>query len=89
LVSSIRLELAREGVEDYEYLKILQTAAEKLPPGHSDRQTAENVLARASQLVTMPNAGGRYSTKILPDPEAIERIRNDLAKVLEKLMAGQ
>jgi hypothetical protein len=89
LVSSIRLEQAREGVEDYEYLKILQTAAEKLPPVHSDRQMAETVLAGASQLVTIPNAGGRYSTKILPDPEAIERIRNDLAKVLEKLMAGQ
>jgi ribosomal protein L31 len=89
LVSSIRLEQAREGVEDYEYLKLLQTAANKLPPGHSDRQMAEIVLARAAQLVTMPNAGGRYSTKILPDPEAIARIRNELAEVLEKLMANQ
>jgi len=87
LVSSIRLEQAREGVEDFEYLKLLSEAIEKLQPGDPRRQEAETVLATARQLVPIPNAGGRYSTQILPDPEVLERVRNQLGEIIEKLLS--
>jgi len=88
LVSSIRLEQAREGVEDFEYLKLLKDAIEKLQPGDSRRQEAQAVLAKAAQLVPMPNAGGRYSTQILPEPEVLEKVRNQLGETIEKLMSS-
>jgi hypothetical protein len=46
---------------------------------------AERALASAAALVTIPNAGGRFSTRILPQPDAVERIRQELAAALESL----
>ena len=36
-------------------------------------------------LVEIPNAGGRYSTKILSDPEAVFRTRDHVARAIEEL----
>lgn len=83
-VSSIRFEQAREGVEDYEYLYLLQNLA----AAKGDVE-AEKVLTEASELVTIPNAGGRFSTKILPDPDAVPRLRRRLAAEIVRLSAGQ
>ncbi|HQF14953.1 MAG TPA: DUF4091 domain-containing protein, partial [Thermogutta sp.] len=89
LVSSIRLEQAREGVEDYEYLSILKTVATKARPDDPRRKAAESILAKASQLATIPNAGGRYSTKILPNPGMLEEIRKELAEAIEQFVSNQ
>lgn len=86
LVSSVRLEQAREGVEDYEYLVLLAETIAKAKTRGIDTTAAEAVLARARDLVFMPNAGGRYSSKMLPDPERIEVIRTAVAEAIERLM---
>ena len=39
----------------------------------------------AAQLVTIPNAGGRYSSKILPKPEAVYEARQAVAVSIERL----
>jgi hypothetical protein len=83
LVSSIRLEQAREGVEDYEYLHLLRQHIEDKGTKGEDVALAEAVLRQAAKLVEIPNAGGRYSSEILPDPTAIYRVRRAIADVLE------
>lgn len=78
LVTTIRLEAARDGVEDYEYLLLLKKAA---AAGCGE---AADIIAQAAELVSIPNAGGRYSTKILPDPEALTRLRQRMGEYLNR-----
>ncbi|MCJ7821674.1 MAG: DUF4091 domain-containing protein, partial [Armatimonadetes bacterium] len=75
LVSSIRLEQAREGVEDYLYLAALRECG-----GSAETEAA---LALARTLVKIPTAGGRYSTQILPDPDAVYRVKEAVALAIE------
>ncbi len=84
-VPTIRLAQAREGVEDYEYLVLLREAIERGKAAGRDVAPAEATLQQALELVTIPNAGGRYSTKILPDPDAVPRIRRLLGEAIERL----
>ena len=75
-VSTIRLEAARDGVEDYEYLKLLQARA-------ADPEAAR-LLAEFAALVGIPNAGGRFSTRILPDPARLADLRLRAGTALER-----
>ena len=71
-VSTIRLEAARDGVEDYNYLVLLERlAAEKGPRSAEAARLVDELRA----LVAIPNAGGRYSTSILPEPEKLASLR--------------
>ena len=83
LVSSIRLEQAREGVEDYEYLYLLREKIEKAKSEGKDASALETALRQAAELVEIPNAGGRYSSQILPDPAALYRARAAVAEAIE------
>lgn len=74
-VTTVRLEQAREGVEDYEYLYLLSRANNRNP-----------ALAQATGLVNIPSAEGRYSTKILPRPDAVLEAREAMAKAIEATM---
>jgi len=85
IVSSVRLEQAREGVEDYEYLYLLRSLIAQAKSAGRDTSAGEKALALASQLVTIPNAGGRYSTKILPNPDAVLAVREAVARAIEGL----
>jgi len=84
-VSSVRLAQAREGVEDYEYLYLLDQLIAKAKKQGLSTRSAERTRARARELVAIPNAGGRYSTRILPDPSAVARHRAALADAIERL----
>jgi hypothetical protein len=84
-VSSIRLEQAREGVEDYEYLFLLRKLADAAKTAGRDARDAEQALADADRLVEIPNAGGRYASKILPDPDAVLRAKRSLGAAIERL----
>ncbi len=87
-VSSVRLEQAREGMEDYEYLYLLRGLAERARAAGRDTANAEAALKRAAELVTIPNAGGRYSTQMLPEPDAVLEVREAVARAIEELAAG-
>jgi hypothetical protein len=84
-VPSIRVEQAGEGCEDYEYLWLLRDRIETAKKSGRDVATAERALASAQELVSMPNPGGRYSTRILPDPDAVFRVKEDVARAIESL----
>ena len=84
-MSSVRLEQAREGVEDYEYLYLLRRLIRDAKSAGRDTTAAEQALAEAAELVAIPNAGGLRSSEILPDPEAVYRVRDSLAGAIERL----
>lgn len=84
-VRSIRFEQAREGVEDYEYLYLLRQRIDHANAAGLDTSRAAAALENAQRLVDIPNAGGRYSSKILPDPQAFESARRAVAEALETL----
>jgi hypothetical protein len=84
-VSSVRFEQAREGVEDYEYLYLLRALIDRTKASGGDTAAAELAMDHARQLVAIPNAGGRYSSKILPSPQAVYDVRRALAEAIEAL----
>ncbi len=85
LVSSIRLEQAREGVEEYEYLYLLRELVAQAKQQGKDTTRADRALALAAELVTIPNAGGRYTSQNLDDPTAIDRARRAVAEAIEAM----
>jgi hypothetical protein len=84
-VSTVRLEQAGEGCEDYEYLWLLRDRIAAAQQAGRDTAAAARVLAEAQELVTIPNASGRYSTRILPDPDAVLRVKERVAQAIEAL----
>lgn len=84
-VPSIRVKLIREGVEDFEYLYYLNSLVTLAMKSGKDVTTAQKALDNARELVTIPSAEGRYSSKNLPDPYAVLRVREQVAKAIEGL----
>jgi hypothetical protein len=84
-VSSVRLEQAREGVEDYEYLYLLRQRITAAKAAGHDVTAAQHALDEALDLVQIPNAGGRYSTRILPDPDRLPVLKESVARAIESL----
>ena len=80
-VTSVRLEAARDGVEDFSYLKRIERLAASKDDPRAGR--AKSLLAEFRALVTIPNAGGRYSTRILPEPEKIGILRRKAGDLLD------
>ena len=50
-----------------------------------DTSRAERILGKAQDLVTIPNAGGLQSTRILPDPDAVFGVKESAARAIEEL----
>jgi hypothetical protein len=46
---------------------------------------AQIAMARAARLVTIPNAGGLRSSKILPDPAEVYVVKEKLGAAIESL----
>lgn len=85
-VPSIRLEQAREGVEDYEYLVMLRRLVEEARAAGQDVRAGEQALKQADDLVESPCEIGRYSTRILPDPDRVLRVRQIVGQAIERLL---
>ena len=84
-VSSVRLEQVREGVEDYEYLYRLRELVEQGRASGRDVAAGEKALAMARGLVDSPCEIGRYSTRILPDPDKVLQVKIAVAQAIEQL----
>ncbi|MFO7902197.1 MAG: DUF4091 domain-containing protein, partial [Pirellulaceae bacterium] len=87
-LSSLRLEQAREGVEDYEYLHMLRSRIRTAKRAGRTVHDAEKILERATRLVERPSPMGRYSTKILPQPNRVMAVKEAVAEAIVKLQAG-
>jgi hypothetical protein len=86
MVATIRLKLAREGVEDYEYLYCLDSLISVRSKEGKNVGQAEKAIESARSLVTIPSAEGRYSTKNLPDPYKVLKVREQVAEAIEGLL---
>ena len=79
-VSTIRLEVQRDGIEDYEYLVLLKRLlAEKGSTLNADE------AARYAKLLEVPGAISGGLTTYTNDPAPITARRHELAKAIEKL----
>lgn len=95
IISSVRLEQAREGVEEAAYLKRLHAEIERVSAydqlSQQQKQTLENAKrtwTRAMDLVSIPSTGGRYSSRFLPYPEEVDEVKTLIGKwivALEKI----
>ncbi len=85
--STIRLEQIRQGLQDYEALQLLAARAARAARTGRPSPAAERALARARELVVIPNAGGLRSTEILPDPGRVPAVRNAVNAALVELLA--
>lgn len=79
-VDSIRFEMLRDGVEDYEYMVMLKKAIEKAKGKLSDKEREEY-----SALLVVPEEISTDLTHFTKDPVPIEAHRGKVAKALEKL----
>jgi hypothetical protein len=84
-LSSVRFEQVRDGIEDFEYLHLLQERVAQAKKQGKDTAAAEATLEQARALVSIPNKGSRRSTEILKDPETVMAVRETLAREIVKL----
>ncbi|MDR2117046.1 MAG: DUF4091 domain-containing protein [Planctomycetaceae bacterium] len=83
IVTSIRFAQAREGVEDFEYFYMLSQLIEKAKQSGKNVSKMEAVLESAKAMVDCPSPTGRFSSKILPNPNKIYEIRRQVADAIE------
>ncbi|MDR1141663.1 MAG: DUF4091 domain-containing protein [Planctomycetaceae bacterium] len=83
IVTSIRFAQAREGVEDFEYFYMLERLIEKAKKSGKNVSKMETVLESAKAMVDCPSPTGRFSSKILPNPNRIYEIRRQVADAIE------
>lgn len=79
-VDSIRWEMLRDGIEDYEYLSMLQRlAAEKegLMPKHFKKEVRK--------LLEVPESISRNVKNFTRDPAPLEKRRDELARAIERM----
>jgi len=84
-VSSIRLEQLREGEEDYEYLALLRDLIARGKAAGRDVSVGERAMAMALGLVDSPCEIGRYSTRILPNPDRIFKVKGTVARAIDAM----
>ncbi len=84
-VASLRAKAVREGAEDYEYYLLLEEAIRDARQRGADVAAGESALGAVRDLVSIPNSGGLRSTEIMLDPDAIYRVRQQVAEQILRL----
>ena len=80
-VASIRLEMLRDGIEDYEYLVILRDLLAKRGAKLSEKERAD-----FASLLAVPPEITKDATTFTKDPAPMEARRHGIAKAIEGLM---
>lgn len=86
LLSSIRLETIRDGIEDYEYLALLERLVRKAEALPEDRRPAAEMLEEARELMRVPEEISRTMTEYTKDPRVILERRREVAEAIERLV---
>ena len=84
-VPTIRLAQAREGVEDYSLLGLLTTRIEEARAAGLQIADAEAAFQEIASLVSIPGPSGRWSTELLPSPEALYAARKKAGDAVERI----
>lgn len=86
--SSIRLEVIRDGVEDYEYLALLARLVERAKGLEPERRPADSVLAEAERLCGVPDTIARTMTDHTKEPQVLSERRRQVGDMIERLHAA-
>jgi len=84
---SIRLEVIRDGVEDYEYITLLEQLVEKveaLPKYQTPK--GETVIQQAKQLCRIPETISRDVDDFTKEPQIIFNRRKEIGDMIEQLV---
>lgn len=84
-LSSVRLEVIRDGIEDYEYLAMLARMVEKARALPVDRRPAKELLEQAEALTQVPESVSRTLTDYTKDPQVLLQRRQEIGDAIEKL----
>lgn len=79
ILPSVRSEALRDGMEDVEVVKMLEKVSDK-----QDAAT-QALLDEARSYLGFPNAGGRMSLQLLPNPWAFSELRVKIGQRLSEL----
>ena len=79
---SIRWELIREGIEDYEYLWMLKDAADRLEAAG----TNQDLVTAARSLLDLPAPLFSSLTAFTDDPTLLQSHRSQVARLLEQIL---
>jgi len=85
--STIRLEVIRDGIEDYEYLALLARLVAKAKALPKAKRPPADLLHAAEALCVVPEAISRSMTDYTKDPNAILDRRRQVADMLDRLTA--
>lgn len=78
--NSIRWEMLREGIEDYEYLWLLENAIKNAKPDQAE------LVAQAKKLLDFPQSFIKNGKEYTKDPQAIFQLRDKIGDLLDKLI---
>ena len=82
LLSSIRLESIRDGIDDYEYFHLLNTLARQ---AGKNPQTDKLLVAKAKKLLEVQSQVVTSRTEFTTDPQVVLEARRELAGMIELL----
>ncbi len=83
---SVRLEVIRDGIEDYEYLALLSRCVEGAAALPEQRRPATQVLANARKLCTVPAAISESFISFTKDRSVLLAQRAAVANAIEELL---
>ncbi len=83
--SSLRLEVIRDGIEDYEYLALLADLVEKAKALSDARRPDTALLAEAESLAHVPDSISRTMTDYTKGPQDLLNHRRRVAEMIERL----
>jgi hypothetical protein len=78
---SLRLENFRDGIEDYEYYKLLETKVAELKKSKKD----DKLLAEAEELLAIPATVATAVNNFSPDPVNLMKHREKVAEMITRL----
>ena len=87
-LSSIRLEVIRDGIEDYEYLARLSRLVARAKALPAERRPDDETLARAEGLCAVPESISRTMTAYTKNPARIFDRRKAVGDMIEQLAAA-
>jgi hypothetical protein len=82
---SIRLEVIRDGIEDYEYMVLLKQLVDQLKTLPVEKQPAPALMNRAQKLCRVPEKISKHMTQYTKNPQHILERRQRIADMIEKL----
>jgi len=77
-VPSLRLEILREGIDDYDYLTLLENFVKNARPGQ------ENLIKKAKQLLNFGPEVFTNEKEYTKNPEILEKYRQQIGSLLEQ-----